>query len=168
MNVNVFSMNVLIGDTIFKSPAGDGTTILRGHQSHAKLFAGQRQYFHFSVMLIPWVLVWSQESNLRPPALQSSTLTNWANPLLRFGNTIHFISERSAMWIWWNGSKKVSYCVLCTQCRAIFMILERLSFWSESILVLFTRYWTTFHSCVQVIAFCTNDVTNFWSLSALT
>ena len=28
------------------------------------------------------------------------------------------------------------YCVLC---RAIFMILERLSFWNESILVLFTR-----------------------------
>ena len=27
----------------------------------------------------------------------------------------------------------------------IFMIPERLSFWNESILVLFTRYWTTFH-----------------------
>ena len=48
---------------------------------------------------------------------------------------------------------------------AIFMIPERLiSFWNESILVLFTRYWTTFHSCVQVIALCTNDVTIFWSL----
>ena len=112
LNVNVFSMNVLIGDTISMSPAGDGTTILRDHQSHVKLFAGgKRQYFHFSVMLRPWVLVWSQELNLRPPALQSSALTNWANPLLWFSNTIHFISERSAMWIWWNGSKKVSYCV---------------------------------------------------------
>ena len=44
-------MNVLIGDTIFMSPAGDRTAILGVHQSHAKLFAGQRQYFHFSVML---------------------------------------------------------------------------------------------------------------------
>ena len=144
--------------TLFLSPAGVGTAILRGHQSHAKLFAGQRQYFHFSVMLRPWVLVWSQESNLQPPALQPSTLTNWANPLLWFSNTIHFISEGSAMWIWWNGSKR-----WVTVYGAIFMITERLSLWNESILVLFTRYWTTFHSCVQVIALCTNNVTNFWS-----
>ena len=37
-------------------------------------------------------------------------------------------------------------------------------YWNESILVLFTRYWTTFHSCVQVIALWANDITNFWSL----
>ena len=37
MSVNVFSMNVLIGDTIFMSPAGNGTAILRGQQRHAKL-----------------------------------------------------------------------------------------------------------------------------------
>ena len=30
-------MNVPIGDTIFMSPAGNGTAILRGHQSHTKL-----------------------------------------------------------------------------------------------------------------------------------
>ena len=154
----MFSVNVLIGDTIFMSPAGNRTAILRGHQSHVKLFAGQRQYFHFSVMLRPWVLVWSQELNLRPPSLQSNTLTNWANLLLWFSNTIHFISEGSAMWIWWNGSKR-----WVTVYGAIFMITERLSLWNESILVLFTRYWTTFHSCVQVIALCTNNVTNFRS-----
>ena len=31
------SVNVLIGDTIFTSPNGDGTAILRGHPSHAKV-----------------------------------------------------------------------------------------------------------------------------------
>ena len=36
-SVNVFSTKVLIGDTIFTSPTGDGTTILRGHPSHAKV-----------------------------------------------------------------------------------------------------------------------------------
>ena len=34
---NVFSTKVLIGDTIFTSPPGDGTAILRGLQSHAKV-----------------------------------------------------------------------------------------------------------------------------------
>ena len=33
----VFSKKVLIEDTIFTSPVGDGTAILRGHPSHAKL-----------------------------------------------------------------------------------------------------------------------------------
>lgn len=38
LTVKVFSTKVLIGDNIFKSPTGDGngTTILRGHLSHAK------------------------------------------------------------------------------------------------------------------------------------
>ena len=72
----VFSTEVLIGDTIFTSPTGDGTAILRGHPSHAKVypFAGQREYLHFSVSLRPWVLVRPRESNPRPPALQSSAL----------------------------------------------------------------------------------------------
>ena len=30
LSVNVFSTKVLIGDTIFTSPTGDGTAILRG------------------------------------------------------------------------------------------------------------------------------------------
>ena len=37
LSVNVFSTKVLIGDTIFTSPNGDGTAISRGHPSHAKV-----------------------------------------------------------------------------------------------------------------------------------
>ena len=37
LSVNVFSTKVLIGDTIFTSPTGDRTVILRGHPSHAKV-----------------------------------------------------------------------------------------------------------------------------------
>ena len=37
LSVNVFSMKLLIGDTIFTSPTEDGTAILRGHPSHAKV-----------------------------------------------------------------------------------------------------------------------------------
>ena len=48
----------------------------RCHLSHAKvkLFAGQRRYLHFSVILTPQVLVQPWESNLQPPTLQSTTL----------------------------------------------------------------------------------------------
>ena len=52
LSVNAFSTKVLIGDTIFYvSLNGDGTAILRGHPSHAKVQppAGQREYLHFSV-----------------------------------------------------------------------------------------------------------------------
>ena len=40
MSVNVFIAKVLfiIWDTIFTSPAGDGTTILGGHLSHTKVY----------------------------------------------------------------------------------------------------------------------------------
>ena len=37
LSVDVLSTIVLIGETIFTSPAGDGTAILRGHPSHAKV-----------------------------------------------------------------------------------------------------------------------------------
>ena len=37
LSVNVFSTKALIGDTIFTSPTGDRTAILRGHPSHAKV-----------------------------------------------------------------------------------------------------------------------------------
>ena len=37
LSVNVFSTEVLIGDTILMSPTGDGTAILLGHPSHAKI-----------------------------------------------------------------------------------------------------------------------------------
>ena len=37
MSVIVCSAKVLIEDTIFMSPTGDGTVILRGHPSHVKV-----------------------------------------------------------------------------------------------------------------------------------
>ena len=37
LSVNVFSTNLLIGNTIFTSPTGDETAILRGHSSHANV-----------------------------------------------------------------------------------------------------------------------------------
>ena len=47
LGVNVFSRKVLIGDTIFTSPCGDGTAILRKHLSHTKVypFAAQGSTF---------------------------------------------------------------------------------------------------------------------------
>ena len=65
-----------LGTLYFTSPNGDGTAILRGHPSHAKVspLAVQSKYLHFSVILRPWVLVRPRESNPRPPALQSNAL----------------------------------------------------------------------------------------------
>ena len=37
LSVNVFSTKALIGTLYFTSPNGDGTVILRGHPSHAKV-----------------------------------------------------------------------------------------------------------------------------------
>ena len=37
LSVNVFSTKGLIGDTIFMSPPGDRTAILRVHPSHPKV-----------------------------------------------------------------------------------------------------------------------------------
>ena len=55
LSVNAFCTKVLIGNTIFKSPSGDGTAILRGHPSQAKVksIAVLRGYLHFSVILSP-------------------------------------------------------------------------------------------------------------------
>ena len=51
LSFNVFSTKGLIGDTIFTSPTGDETTILRGQHSQAKVLplAVQREYPHFSL-----------------------------------------------------------------------------------------------------------------------
>ena len=37
LSVNVFSTEVLIGDTILTSPTGEETAILLGHLNHAKI-----------------------------------------------------------------------------------------------------------------------------------
>ena len=77
MSVNVFSTKALIGETIYvsywrrdrhftwSSEPREGLAICR-----AKAVIS----FHFSVILRPWVLVQSRESNPRPPALQSIAL----------------------------------------------------------------------------------------------
>ena len=77
LSVNVFSTKVLFGDSIFTPPAGEGTPILRGHPSHAKVspLTVQREYLHFSVISRPLVLVPPRESNPRPPALRLSALS---------------------------------------------------------------------------------------------
>ena len=85
LSVNVFSTKVLIGETVFTPPTRDGTAILvRGHTSYSKVwpFAGRREYLYFSVILRPWVLVRSRESNPRPPALQSNVLPTELVPAL--------------------------------------------------------------------------------------
>ena len=67
LSFNVFSMKVLIGDTIFMSPTRGGYAIFRGHPSYAKVQPPpvQREYLHFLVILRPWVMVRPQESNPR-------------------------------------------------------------------------------------------------------
>ena len=55
------------------------------------MFAGQRRYLHFSVILRPWVLFRPRESSLWPPALQLSALPDWGNPA-SWGNVADFIS----------------------------------------------------------------------------
>ena len=78
LSVKVFSTKVLTGDTSFTSPTGDGTGILRGHLSHAKVqpLVVQREYLHFSVIFktLSYALVRPRESNPRPSALQSNAL----------------------------------------------------------------------------------------------
>ena len=66
LSVKVFSTKVLIGDTTFTSPTGDGTPfymVIRATRV-------QRDYVHFPVILRPQVLFRPRESS----ALQSSAL----------------------------------------------------------------------------------------------
>ena len=52
--MSVFFIKVLIGDTtVFTSPTGDGTAILRDHPSHAKVQPLAVQSLHLSVILRP-------------------------------------------------------------------------------------------------------------------
>ena len=83
LSFHVFRTKLLeLGTLYFTSPTGDGTAILGGHPSHAKVypFAGQRKYLHFSVVLRPWVLG-------PAPGIESATFrsavtlsTDWVNP----------------------------------------------------------------------------------------
>ena len=82
LSVNVFSTKVLIGTLYFTSPNGDGTAILRGHPSHAKVQppAGQRKYLHFSVIFK--TLSIGPAAGIEPATSRSvvKRSTDWANP----------------------------------------------------------------------------------------
>ena len=73
---------MLIGTLYFTSPNGDGTSILRGHPSHAKVQppAGQRKYLHFSVIFktLSIGLAPGIERAASRSAVKRST--DWANP----------------------------------------------------------------------------------------
>ena len=77
LNVNVFRTKGIIEDnTVFTSATGDGTTILRGHLSHAK-----------AVPSFLGVFVRSRESNPRPLKRSSG----WACPAVEiYVNPQHF------------------------------------------------------------------------------
>ena len=84
LSVNVFSTKVLIGTLYFTSPNGDGTAILRGHPSHAKVQppAGQRKYLHFSVIFK--TLSIGPAPGIEPPTSHSAVKrsTDWSRRLI--------------------------------------------------------------------------------------
>ena len=71
LNVNVFSTNLLIKDTIFTSSTGEGTATLLNYPSHEKVspFTGRRKYLYFSDILRSRVI-----RPRTPPALESCAL----------------------------------------------------------------------------------------------
>ena len=71
LNVNVFSTNLLIKDTIFTSSTGEGTATLLNYPSHEKVspFTGRRKYLYSSVILRPRVI-----RPRTPPALELRAL----------------------------------------------------------------------------------------------
>ena len=88
-------------------------------QKSTRLHCNGSIYLHFLVILRPWVLVRSPESNLQPPAVQSSTLPT--ELILRWNNfecpfmeelqgKIHLIS--------YNFMGKHSFCTASFQCLA--------------------------------------------------
>ena len=70
LSVNVFSTKAPIGDTIFTSPTGDGTAILRGHPSHA------RRSRHLQGKAVPLFLSYFKTLGIGPaPGIESATDT---------------------------------------------------------------------------------------------
>ena len=91
---------VLIGDTIFTSPTGDWTVILRGNPSHAKVspLAVQKEYLHFSVILRPWALV--PVPGIEPATSRSAVTrsTGWANTAAGSGHEYALLESTSEVW----------------------------------------------------------------------
>ena len=102
------------GHYIFTSPNGNGTAILRGHPSHAKVspLAVQREYFHFSVVFK--TLSIGPAPGIEPATSRSAVKrsTDWANPAadyssLKVGSRTspkHTLSWRGAQPLLWGVS----------------------------------------------------------------
>ena len=88
---------------VFSTPSGDGTAILRGYPSNAKVYP----FTHFSVILRPWVLFRSRLSSPRPPAQQSSALP--ADLIMLRLNEPKFKSERKLRLSRKKGKNKYKY-----------------------------------------------------------
>ena len=99
LSVNVFSTKALIGDTIFASPTGDGTAILRGHPSYAKV-QPLRQYLQFSVIFK--TLLIGPVPGIEPATSRSvvKRSADWANPA-------------AALFVWTNLGKHLKFIWLC-------------------------------------------------------
>ena len=77
MSVNVLSTKVLIGDTTFMSPTGDGTDRHFTWSSEPReglAACSAKEVPSFVSYLRPWVLVWPRELNVWPSLLRSSAL----------------------------------------------------------------------------------------------
>ena len=87
LNVNAFSTKVLIRDTSFMSPT-DRHFTWSSEPREGLATCNAKGVPYFSVILRPWVLVRSRESNPRPPALQSRALpTGLILPRLKLNNS---------------------------------------------------------------------------------
>ena len=71
LSVNVFSMKVLIADTIFKVSNWRRDRHWSSEPREGLAACSAKEYVHFSVILRPWVMVRPRELNTRPPA------SNW-------------------------------------------------------------------------------------------
>ena len=72
LSVNVFGTKALILCLLLET--GPPFYVFIPASPRSSHLQGQRQNLHFSVILRPWVLLQSRESNPWPPSLQSSTL----------------------------------------------------------------------------------------------
>ena len=86
LNVNVFSMKVLIGDTIFTPPTREGTAILYGDLSHGKFepFSREGHYLDFSFILRPWECCIGLAPRIEPTTFHSAVKcsNDWADSVV--------------------------------------------------------------------------------------
>ena len=79
-------MKVLIGDTIFMPPTGEGTAILFGDLSHGKFepFSREGHYLHFSFILRPWEYCIGLAPRIEPTTFHSAVKcsNDWADSVV--------------------------------------------------------------------------------------